>query len=258
MVTAATRLKHTALVAITVILSGCTVATPSGVPTHSSATTGVDHEPVVRISGLEADDVFSTTTVEQWVKQADYVAVVRITAENELPASESAKQRGEGLVGRKVTAEIAQIVWAHPKTQRSIPQAVEFNAAGWAFKDGIESKYRIGFPGRPYLLPGHSYLMALRFTEWGCPGRMDPEDGESVSYWGPFGALGVVPFDGVLGTGEFEGRVTEVAGGSDPENSFRKAMREQTTDWVAQRLTAAHQKDQSLTHKPGPVDCGGD
>lgn len=240
-------------------VAGCTgagpVATQPPLPQSSSSSSSISTP--VRISGLEADDVFSTTTVEEWVKQVDHVAIVKIAAEAELPVSETAKQRGEGLIGREVTAVVQQIVWSHPSAARELPGTFRFNAAGWAFTKGIESKYRLGFSNKSYLVTGHTYLIALRYMEWGCPGRMDPQDGGPVTYWGPFGTYGATPADGGLGTGEFEGRETTEAGARDPYPTFRKAMLGRTPEWVAETLTAALRSNPALTHTQGPIDCDG-
>lgn len=243
-----------------VIFAGCTSTSapqPAAV-TSASAEAQWGTFADVRIGSLDADENFSSATTEQWLKEADYVAVVRIVSEQDLPPAKSEIERGEGLIMRLVTARVEQVVWSHPQVSMKLPSSFDFNALGWAFKDGLNSKYRIGFADRPYLLPDHNYLMAIRYVEFGCPGRLDPQDGPPVKVWSPLGSQAIVPFDGSLGVGEFEGKKTESAGSKDASQTFRKAMLGKSVDWVAQSLSSAAEKNPKLGHTPGPFDCEGE
>jgi len=207
---------------------------------------------------LTVEEAFSSSTVQDWVRQADHVAVVTIVDETPVPPADSEIERREGLVGRMLTARIESLVWTHPNVTRELPASISFQEFGWAFKGTVESKYRIGVSGRSYLLSGHTYLMALRWYEWGCPGRIDPEDEITPPRFAPLGSGAIVPFDSSLGAGEFEGHWTSNAGQDDPAKSFRAAMTGQSTDWVVEQLSTTAAGDPTLAHKPGPIDCDGE
>lgn len=246
-------------VAVLLAATGCTSATVPGTDTApSSATTQWGSFVDVRIGALEADENFSSSSVEQWVKQTDFVAVVRIESEEEIPPAKVEIERGEGLIGRSVTASVEKLVWSHPQVKQKLPDTFTFNAFGWAFKNGLDSKFRIGLGDQPYLLPGHNHVMALRYVEFGCPGRIDPEDGDPVKVWAPLGSQAIIPFDGTLGAGEFEGKKTEQAGSKDTEKTFRKAMLGQDTDWIAKSLSQVAADDPKLAHDSGPSGCDGE
>lgn len=249
-------------------LSACTVAplptTPPPLPDDSpsevasASPEGPRRLAEVELGTLTVEEAFSSTTVKQWVKQSDFVAVVRIDSEEEVPPARAEVERGEGLIMRTLTGHVDQVVWSHPSATRRAPATVSFIDFGWAFTDGLESKHRAGVPGRPYLLTGHTYLMALRWYEWGCPGRIDPEDEQTPPTWAPLGAQAIVPFDGLLGTGEFEGFWVEDARSSDDVTSFRRQMTGQTLDWVRDTLVKVATDDPTLTHKSGPIGCDGE
>lgn len=212
----------------------------------------------VQLGRMTVDEAFSSSTVQEWVRQADHVAVVRIVDETPLAPAKSEIERREGLVGRTLTARIQSLVWTHSDVTRELPASISFQDFGWAFKGTLKSKYRIGVPGRPYLLPGHTYLTALRWFEWGCPGRIDPEDEVTLPVFAPLGSGAIVPFDANLGTGEFEGHWTKDAGQNDPAGSFRAAMTGQPPSWVAQQLSNTAAGDPTLAHEAGPIDCDGE
>lgn len=87
---------------------------------------------------------------------------------------------------------------------------------------------------------------------------IDPEDGEPVKLWAPLGSQAIVPFDGTLGVGEFEGRKTEQVGSRDTEKTFRKAMLGRDTDWIATSLSQVAQDNPKLAHTSGPSGCDGE
>lgn len=254
-------------VSVTVwVLSACTGTLPpntapvNGSPggSASASAEGPRRLEEVELRTLTVEEAFSSTTVQQWVRQSDFVAVVRIESEQEIPPEKVEVKRGEGLIMRTLTREVDQVVWTHPKASRRPPATVSFTDFGWAFEDGLKSKHRAGVPGRPYLLPGQTYFLALRWYEWGCPGRIDPEDEPTPPTWAPLGAQAIVPFDKRLGSGEFEGYWVEDAGSGDDATSFRRQMAGQSLDWVRETLAKVAADDPKLTHKPGPIGCDGE
>lgn len=262
----ATRMNVAAAWVMVLAVSACTVSPqPTTPPPDATPGWSTPTSPEVRrrladveLRTLTVEEAFSSTTVRQWVKQSDFVAVVRIESEDEIPPEKVDIRRGEGLIMRTVTGLVDQVVWSHPKVTRRPPAMVSFTDFGWAFTDGLESKHRAGVPGRPYLLPGHTYLMALRWYEWGCPGRIDPEDEPTQPTWAPLGAQAIVPFDGRLGSGEFEGYWVEDVGSRDDASSFRRQMAGQPLDWVSDTLARIAADDPKLTHEPGPIGCEGE
>ncbi|MFZ1412157.1 MAG: hypothetical protein WAS07_11910 [Micropruina sp.] len=245
-------------------LIGCTLAPqPAPPPSPSkpaSATPSTEPEqlPDVDIGPVTTEEAFSSTTVSQWVKQADFVAVVQITSEAQIPPAQSEIKRREGLIMRTLTATVEQLVWRHPTLHKTPPTTFSFITFGWAFKDGLSSQRRTGAQDQPYLLPGHTYLMAIRWFEWGCPGRIDPQDKPSPPTWAPLGSGAVTPYEQQLGRGEFEGRWTEDAAENDPPNSFRRQMQTRSIAWVQERLTQVATQNPHLRHSPGPIDCVGE
>lgn len=252
------------------LLAGCSAtptlerSTPSqSSPIGSAPNLGPTATPVgrfadVQLGRLTADEAFSSSTIEDWVRQADHVAVVTIVDETALPPAKSEIERREGLIGRMVTARIDSLIWTHPITTRKLPALIRFQQFGWAFQGAVESKYRIGIPNRSYLLPGHTYLMGLRWFKWGCPGRIDPEDEVTPARYAPLGSGAIVPFDGSIGAGEFEGHWVSTAGQEDPPMSFRAAMAGQPVSWVSQQLSKTAAANPALAHPPGPIDCEGE
>jgi hypothetical protein len=224
---------------------------PSPEPSSSRRGRLVD----LKLGTLTIEEAFASTTVEDWVREADHVAVVRITDEVAAPIPEVDAERGEGLIMRTVTGTVEAVAWSHPEVVRALPDTVRFKVFGWAFNSGGESRYRIGVPGQPYLLPGRTYLIALRWFQWGCPGRIDPGDEPTPPTFAPLGQGAIVPFDGVLGSGEFEGAWTDDAGSGDPAGSFRKALTGKSVEWVGEALAGVAAGDPSLGHKDGPIGC---
>lgn len=232
--------------------SSLTVTPPVTVETQFDS--GAVGEAEVQIGAIHADEFFASTTIDDWVTQVDHVTVVRIESEKATPVSAEAQERGEDIINRVVSARVVEVIWSHPRAGRELPSSFSFNASGWVFTDGVESKLRVGLPNQPYLLPGHTYLLGLRYMEFDCPGR-DPEDGPSEATWAPMGSRAMVPYDDIIGTGEFEGRETSLNDSTDKVKSFRTAMLGKSTNWIADALTRVAAADSALTHEPGPFGC---
>lgn len=234
-------------VLMAVTLGGCAPAVPTS---HPSSLVYAD----VSIGGVQGDDLLSSQNLDDWARESDYVAVVQVTAEQELPQVESETAKNSRLVLRSVTVEVRTIVWAHPNTREKAPTSFDLTAMGWMkASNNPAQRTRVGMASQPYLLPGHTYLMALRDFEYGCPGRIDPGDAPLRKEWGSLGSHAVVPFNSDLGSGEFEGRAVTRAGERDQTGTFRKQMIGKTTEWVAEQLSAAVANDPRLTHTAGPL-----
>lgn len=230
-------------------LTGCSAAPVPGASPKATATPFVYEH--VDIGGVEADEALVSQTAEDWATGADYVAAVRVDSEREYPYDASRLEEQGGLIMRTVTLSVQEVVWRHPDTKTVLPAAVSFTAMGWRQHEGKRS--RIGMGGQPYLMVGHTYLAALRYYVYGCPGRQDPGDDDPGEGWGPLGSGAVTPFDSALGTGEFEGRGVERAGESDHFDTLRKEMVGKDLAWVSDRLTALRAANPKLTHTTGPL-----
>jgi len=205
--------------------------------------------------GANLDEYFSSTTREEWVAQADYVAAVRVASEEAVPAAAGEAEREEGPRFRTVALEVDSVVWAHPRAQQDAPKTLEFEAFGWTFDEEQEAETRFGLANAPYLLPGHRYLIALRYSILGCPGREDPADEPPFVGWIPLGSNAVVPYDDTLGSGEVAGVPDAGIVGSGLEE-FRVEMTGRSTEWVSRQLTAAYERDPGLFHEdPYPSGC---
>ena len=129
-------------------LIGCTLApqpapppSPSN-PASATPSTETKQLPDVDIGPVTTEEAFSSTTVSQWVKQADLVATVQITSEAPIPPAQSEIKRREGLVMRTLTATVEQLVWTHPTLEKTPPTTFSFVTFGWAcLASGIVSHF---------------------------------------------------------------------------------------------------------------------
>lgn len=145
----------------------------------------------------------ASRTVSDWVTYADHVLVVTVVNETRLAASNEEIERGEGLIGRTVVLRVDRVLWSAPDAPQPAPITLKLSAAGWLFNDNSgfgEWKIAVGESSR--LDKGHTYIRALEWTDDPC--FEDPKQG----WWDGLGSGDTIPFDGgVLGAGEFEGRM---------------------------------------------------
>ena len=98
---------------------------------------------------------------------ADLVATITVVSEQKIPATDEEIERGEGLIGRRVTVSIDHVYWKlNPKAPP--PSQLTFDVAGWALRDGkeypmlAESGLRVQ-KGRTYIAP----LVQFAPNDWG-------------------------------------------------------------------------------------------
>lgn len=74
-------------------------------------------------------------TLADWAGFADQVSVLTVTGERRLPLDARAAETGEGLVGRRVTAQIESTLW-NRRLGPNTTGAVELSVDGWALHEG--------------------------------------------------------------------------------------------------------------------------
>ena len=142
----------------------------------------------------------ASSTARDWVKNADFVAVVKVTAESRDAASFADDGTGDRFVQRSVTLEVVRHIWARANGPGLTDgDTVDVDAPGWVtHADGSTS--RMAFKGQPRLEVGHTYVVALMASV--C--ATDTAGGAS---WAMLGTNALLPADGdQIGFGESEGR----------------------------------------------------
>ena len=107
------------------------------------------------------------------------------------------------MIGRTVRLRVDRVLWSAPDAPRPAPATLEMPVAGWIFNnnDGQGTRtFALRHSSR--IETGHTYVKAIEWIDGPCSD--DPNRGK----WDGLGSGDVIPFDGgVLGAGEFEGRV---------------------------------------------------
>lgn len=173
---------------------------------HSTASLGGQAR-VEPIRLVETSDHLPSQTVVDWVTYADHVLVVVPEEEIQVEPSKEELDRGEGIIGRRVSLSVVKILWSRADALVA-PTRFDWDAFGWAFTNGnLESRTRMGQTGSPRIELGHQYIVALVWEEARC----SPGDAPEPAQWRGLGAAGVVAFDGgVIGQGEVSGRFQDV------------------------------------------------
>ncbi|MDH2387806.1 hypothetical protein QCN29_03175 [Streptomyces sp. HNM0663] len=182
--------------------------------------------------GSEADDALPSVTGTDWVTHADQVAVVRPTAEKEIPASAEEKEAGEGYIGRSATLSLERVLWSRAGASAA-PESVTLDVAGWTFKG--EERHKFAVRDAPRIEIGHSYIVALAREDDGS--------------WSTLGSSAVLPYDGgTIGSGESEGVIHSASSGDHVEGSVEEQMTGKTEKELAELLR---------TTRPAPAAATG-
>ena len=153
-------------------------------------------------------DRYPNATATDWATYADHVLAVTPVAERALPPAGSEEDGGEGLIARDVTLRVDEVLWSRPDPDRPAPETLDWEGWGWRFEDSPDDRTAIVGTGTSRVEPGHSYLMAVAWE----PARCSPGDPRQPARWTGLGSASIVPFDnGIVGEGEFEGRVRSAA-----------------------------------------------
>lgn len=162
-------------------------------------------------------DIVWTESLERWVihdagdwtEHGDAVAVVSIASETtvddlagQAPTAEAGDDESFQLLGRKVTADVEQVLWTSPVAPVKLPATIEFRVNGW-LQDGSSRRVMMDH-GESRIAPGKTYVVALRYEDADCSG-----DGNPIldSRWALVSTKASIPVtNGVVGAGEFETR----------------------------------------------------
>lgn len=159
---------------------------------------------IVLGAGANHRDRTASQTVGDWVTYADHVLVVTAVAEAGQPPSRDELERGEGMIGRVTTLRVDTVLWSAPDAPQPAPApTLTWSSAGWIFNNnnGLGT-VKFGMKDSSRIEIGHTYVLAIEWIDDPC--SRDPAKGE----WDGLGSGGTIPFDGgILGVGEFEGRV---------------------------------------------------
>ncbi|MFG3342510.1 hypothetical protein [Glycomyces sp. NPDC048151] len=190
---------------------------------------------------VEGADHLPSETAADWVTYADHVVVVNAVAETAVPPTQIELDRGEGLIGRTVTLEIAEVLWSREGSLMEAPTTWEYTAIGAQFVEGDTSApLEMALHERPRVEVGHTYVMAIRWEVERC------EDGETEpAQWRGLGEGSEIPFDdATLGNGELEGEIQSAeqfaaAAAEETALGLEEQVAGQTADALVSELEAA-------------------
>jgi hypothetical protein len=148
----------------------------------------------------EGRDRTGSRTVGDWVTYADHLFIVTVTGEVR-QAPGAAEAAHGAMIGRTVKLRVDNVLWSAPDAPMAAPPALALPAAGWVSGAG-DATVKVALRGSSRLELGHTYVKAVEWADDVCSD--DPARGT----WEGLGSGDTIPFDaGVLGAGEFEGRV---------------------------------------------------
>lgn len=151
--------------------SGSNTAVDAGVADagESTAANGERESRCAELVGAQGTPILPWATLTDWVSFGDRIALFRVASETP-PYRTNVPEGASDLIGRWVTIEIEEIIWAN----LAIPlQGSELTmlVAGWVLREGCDEPvptYAAGAPGGPRLEVGGRYIGALtRFTRDG-------------------------------------------------------------------------------------------
>lgn len=144
----------------------------------------------------------SSESLTDWVNVADHVVAVTVIGEERVqPGISETAPAGEGMVERKVTFQVNEVLWSSPRAFRKAPAVTTVpSGPGWIRRsDGTESK--AARAGSSRLEVGNDYTLGLVWKPAQCY-----EDVRIPARWALVGSGAILPADaGVIGVGEFEG-----------------------------------------------------
>lgn len=191
-----------------------------------------------------AADRLPSETATDWTTYADYVAVVTVSAQHELPPTDTELSQGQGLILRSITVDVKNVLWSTPAA-RDLPRTFEQLAFGWKFGNGdVNDREKVGVNGASRMEVGHTYIMAVQWTNARCsPGDKVPAG------WRGLGAASTLPYDNqIVGQGEMEGAVRTV-------NQARTALAIEPANDSVYALTVGKSEDavQNLLDSASPA-----
>ncbi|MBX9397919.1 hypothetical protein K4749_31125 [Streptomyces sp. TRM72054] len=140
-----------------------------------------------------ADDPHPSQTARDWVENADHVVVATPVREEETNRREFKKGAYRFQTDRTVTFRTDDVLWSAPRPDRPIAEGFDLTAPGWRIHRASGNRVKRTAAYAPRLEPGHTYLLAVRWTADG---------------WAVLGEGAAIPFDDrTAGRGEWCGRV---------------------------------------------------
>ncbi|MEU6380104.1 hypothetical protein [Streptomyces sp. NPDC046909] len=143
--------------------------------------------------GMISDD-YPSQTAKDWVTHADQVVIATPEREEETNRQDFKSGQYAYRTDRTVTFRTDNVLWTSPKRpERSVSKGFDMVAPGWQVYRESGTRIKRTASNAPRLETGHTYLLALRWTDDG---------------WTVLGEGAAVPFDdGVGDQGEWCGRV---------------------------------------------------
>ncbi|KHL17758.1 UNVERIFIED_CONTAM: hypothetical protein LK11_09980 [Mumia flava] len=163
------------------------------------AAAGPRAQGVTLLAGLEA---VPSGSLQDWVGTADYVVAATVTGERRLtsPTSETESSSDGGLVGRDVTLQVSDVIWAAPAAKPAAPTTFRMPGFGW-LRSAAGAETEVAPRGGSRLEVGQDYVLALTWKRAECDGNE-----HYPARWSAIGTGGVLPAGGgVIGVGEYEG-----------------------------------------------------
>ena len=127
---------------------------------------------------------FPDGSVTDWAQLVDHLVEVVVSEDQELPASDSDAEIGEGLIMRRLTLDVAASHWSRSGALAD-PSSIEFVATGWAFDQN--GRQPLDVAGSPRLEKGHRYLVAIV--------NVPPSRELGASGWMPLSTESIFTFD---------------------------------------------------------------
>lgn len=237
--------------------AGCSASEKtSSVPVGKSAagTTAVSDGPAPKVVLGDGRDRTASSSVQDWVTYADHVLIVTVTRESRVGPSKHEIERGEGMIGRNADMTVAKVLWSAPDAPQKAPATLKMSVAGWVFdnKQSNAGEVKFAMSGSSRLEKGHSYVKAIEWVDDPC--STDP----NVGTWEGLGSGDTIPYDaGVVGAGEFEGRVQNLDQARTTFQTGESAMRKQVAgapvDALLNQLRTTRPRAEAV-HSPRECD----
>jgi hypothetical protein len=106
----------------------------------------------------QGSDRLPSQTLTDWVTYGDHVVIATVVAERELPVPAEVSQRGEGLIGRRITAHPTSRLWSRAGAP-VLPTSLDLLVWGWVLQDGQQILFTSEGAPRPEV--GATYVMPV-------------------------------------------------------------------------------------------------
>jgi hypothetical protein len=248
-----------AVSALLITATGCAASKPAGTAPAPAAPAAEIAPAGENVLLGEGRDRTASRTARDWATYADHLLVVTAVSETRLGPSKKETERGEGMIGRTVQLKVDKVLWSAPDAPQPAPAALKLAAAGWVFNnnEGKADTAKFALKDSSRLDQGHTYVKAVEWVDDPCSD--DPKKGT----WEGLGSGDTIPFDnGVLGAGEFEGKVqtlTEAKSRWQADEAGSAGLRLQVAGSSVDKLVAGVKAAPAGTERGyGPAECNPD